>query len=504
MLRGILSGIVLAALAVVVLAVFVLTGRTAQDLRERAKVNLDSGREVVRVASRVQAQSLMFTADQVARRSDVHAGMLCPRSSDDLARVAEPVIDPTTGQPQVDASGAAIRRDGATCVTTRHEAVRRALDAWNASQAEVRAMNEARFLSERTIDGALARDPDLLLAVDVSGEVVARTGRDWRNWYGPERVNVIEAHPIVGRALEFGVQHGVILWRNHTSDQPTAMQIAAAPVRRGGDLNGEVVGVVVQGYQINRSDADDIRRMLSVSDVLFFAGDNQTPTFFAGNTLDARPGFRDALRTAEYFEITADGSVSREPVEFAHIIGPGAGGLYQLTSPDGSYFVMPSTFVGAEAGGNHAGFIVLSSSTDAIGVLKRFRTVTPLIALFVFFLALAAMLFVVSVFLYPIDEIGRGIQEVIAGNHDYMWPVEGENYFSDLAHGLNIMSARLQGKVDPDADDFNERNREWRGLVSGQRQTRPSPAVTAAHKAITSLGSGRLRGRSAQDEDDKE
>ena len=94
----------------------------------------------------------------------------------------------------------------------------------------------------------------------------------------------------------------------------------------------------------------------------------------------------------------------------------------------------------------------------------------------------------------PLQEISRGVQEVIAGNRDFMWEVNEKSHMSDLAHSLNIMSARLQGKRDPDSDDVEGAD-EWAAMAGG------GGGAAQAQRPAGIGGLGGLRGRAASDDD---
>jgi methyl-accepting chemotaxis protein len=138
------------------------------------------------------------------------------------------------------------------------------------------------------------------------------------------------------------------------------------------------------------------------------------------------------------------------------------------------------------------GFLVIGSVTQAVAPIGQFRNIFLGVLLLLFFVGTVVILVIVKNFMEPIEEISKGIQEVIAGKVDYMWPVEESNHLSDMSHSLNVMSFRLQGKGDPDSEDASG-NAEWAGLVGGPQ----APAAGGKPAAVAGLGG--IRGRRAAD-----
>jgi hypothetical protein len=81
-----------------------------------------------------------------------------------------------------------------------------------------------------------------------------------------------------------------------------------------------------------------------------------------------------------------------------------------------------------------------------------------------------------------------------------MWEVDEKSHLSDMAHSLNVMSARLQGKRDPDAEEVEGAD-EWAAMTGGGGAAQ---AAAAPAKPAGIGGLGGLRGRAAADDEDED
>ena len=105
-------------------------------------------------------------------------------------------------------------------------------------------------------------------------------------------------------------------------------------------------------------------------------------------------------------------------------------------------------------GEKEAGIITLSNLDEELKPLTAPGTNTWLAAAMILLLGTIALLIFIQLFRRPIEKIESGIQEVVAGNKDYVFEYRGSNKLAQgLAHQLNLMSAYLQGKPMPDDED---------------------------------------------------
>ncbi len=97
-------------------------------------------------------------------------------------------------------------------------------------------------------------------------------------------------------------------------------------------------------------------------------------------------------------------------------------------------------------------FVITTAHQDYRAEVEKIWTIMLSLVSLLSLISLFAAGFVESHVMRPIEEITAGVQAVIAGDSDFMWPVDDSSPFVALSHQLNVMSARLQGKIDPDAD----------------------------------------------------
>ncbi|TVR04664.1 MAG: hypothetical protein EA398_01520 [Deltaproteobacteria bacterium] len=468
------------------------------------EMRLIAAREAVQAAIRLHEYSLVRSVEELAVTPGVIRALHCPRTEEDLEqqrREQTPQLG-ADGTPVRDALGRIIDTEGRpietdarfSCATTADVEVRRALAAWNTRHAENRERDEFAFLPDRGLGNAMPREPDLLLVADSQGVVMGRVGHDMEHWFGPSRPNMNQ-FPVVGRTEAFGVQHDFIAWRDRDSDAPRLAQVAAAPIH-GPEVDGErpFLGSVLVGYLVSNRIADDMARLVSETDIAFyFVRDGAIS--FPGSSLTERERLRQHLGSGPF--VTDDGE---ELDTLGLIQQPGA--LFRTSFDGREYALISQMAARSEDGRPVAGAMVVTSlSVPVLPVRGAFQNLL-LVAFILLLVGVGGSTVVVSQMLKPIEEISKGIQEVIAGNRDYMWPVEDSNYLCDMSHSLNIMSARLQGKPDPDTDEAADA--AWGG--GGGPSGGAKPAAGAGPKAGASAGGitglGGLRGRSARKTED--
>ncbi len=481
---GIKPKLVLLLTLVVVAMVAVtaaLTGQVADKISVNTEEQLKSSNEVVRLAASVEGYSVLHEALEAARTPGIVSGLACPTTPEALAaarRVSAPTIDEngvsTPGQAQT------------TCTATQHETVLRTLTAWNAGRQEARANNELRYLSERDLGFAIPRQPELLIVADAAGVVVARVGFDKDDWYGESKPNMSNAFGVVARTELGEPQFDYVVWRESESASPQLVRMGAAPVL---DESGTYVGSVVVGYMLSDTAADEAVQALYNIDVAYFFRGEGNQVSFAGSTLSTNPQFADAMTQVEY---TREG----EAVSFAELALQHEGKVYGFAHGGAEHMAMSTSLSTDDAGtAVQAGFLVTTSASIPVAPLQRISKVVPLLGLALLILGILAILVAVKQFMFPVEEVSKGVQEVIAGNREYMWDVDERSHLSDLAHSLNIMSARLQGKRDPDAED-GDGDADWAAMAGGGGGAAP------AAKPAGVAGLGGLRGRVDDDDDD--
>lgn len=480
-------------------------GGVSRSIETGTEVRINSAKETVRLANRVHEYSLVTAVESIASRPSVVRGMQCPATEEALReqrREQTPQLD-ADGAPVRNALGQMVDTEGRPilagarfeCSRTAHQEMLRVMRAWSEEQRRARERYEGTFLSDRGLGFASPGDPDLLLAVDRHGVVVARVGHDMDNWYGPTRPNMNQ-HPVVGRTESFGVQHDFIAWRERDAEEPRLAQIAAAPVfTTPVEGEREFLGSILVGYLVTNSLADDMSQLTAHTDVAFFF-QNEGQIAFPGTSLASRERLRQHLVSGP-FRLRALGAGSEGDELALRAVLEQPGTLFETEFDGRSYMLTSATFSRQEGDPLPlAGAVVVSSITDGLEPVQGARLNMILVAFFFFLIGIVGVVLVIKQMMQPIEEISKGIQEVIAGNKDYMWPVEDSNYLCDMSHSLNILSARLQGKPDPDADEAAGGGWGGSGAASpgGEQAAGASPQPQAGGIA----GLGGLRGRSAR------
>lgn len=494
----------LAILLLAVISALVAVGSVAQrniadDLVVQAVSQLTASNDVVRLADAVVDYSLMVEASEAARLADVRQGMACPTTADALREAQRLVPDPSYVRgPNAGPDDVVPMVAGTRCTGTQHVEVLNALKAWNAVRDPVREANENSFLTERAPGTAVPRTPDLLLVADLDGVVVARVGFDKDDWFGDSRPNM-SSYPVLGRTALGDAQADIIVWREDAAAQPQLAQVGTAPVV---DADGTVIGATMVGYFLTDEAASEAA--LPRVDVAYFYRTSDTAVSFAGTTFSGRPQFLRAMQDTTFTRLHPDGRASDEQGAFAAVALGNPGTLWRFANGDQEFAVMSTALSNDDAGTSiQSGFIVVTSLSTAVSPVSSRKAWLPGLGALLALLGVLGILVALKQYERPIEEISRGLQEVIAGNRDYMWEVDEKSHLSDMAHSLNVMSARLQGKRDPDAEEVEGAD-EWAAMTGGGGAAAAAAAAATPAKPAGIGGLGGLRGRAAVEDDDED
>ncbi len=476
-MRGkVLGTLVVCIVGLIVGAVMIARSATVvYETKSQDTLNASVG--AVQYAQLIEEYSLASAAQLAADNAALARGIQCPATDEALreaSREQTPMLDPQTGEPVRNAAGLVLDTDGQPiieqsgprCTQTAHAAVLSALRAWNDGQSAQRDAAAMQAAHERPLGLTLPRVPDLLIAADVNGEVVARVGNDTNDWFGPSRPNMSVFAPVAAVELsaESGsarVHAGDIVWREYENADPVVATVGVAPIFVGTGADRTFVGTVMVGMFTNDEAVTDVADLMSGIDIVYWYRADGT-TRRASSNSNMMAGLAEEIRSGSFSVRNSAGAVSEEVVDFNTITAQSTESTHAVELPRGRYLVRSLAFGRNDAGEALSGAVLITSLTEAGVPLRGYYSQLPLLGALLTVLCIVAILFAIKQFVEPIEEISRGVQEVIAGNKEYMWPVDDASHLADLSHSLNIMSARLQGKRDPDAEE-NEGGEGWGG-----------------------------------------
>lgn len=265
--------------------------------------------------------------------------------------------------------------------------------------------------------------PDLFMVVDPAGVGVAQAGDP--AWYGTKEANVSAEYPILSRIAEGRTFKDLWQWKG------APMDVAVAPIR----FNGKVVGAVVLGYRLTGAEARKDKEVVD-AEVAYFVGDQLR----RGSSLDT-----DAERTVA--EKVVQGMDLKSKLDQ----GP------QLLDFElnGQTWQAMAGRLGSNAGAEKAGFLVMADLTSTIYEATSYAMIIPLVILVAALVALALVMFFHRQFVQPLEQIDNGVLEIINGNLDYWFEVDGDSKAlpDTMGQNLNIMVCHLSGRPLPEDDE---------------------------------------------------
>jgi hypothetical protein len=483
----------LAALVAVTLTLATGAGR---EYQATATESLKAGGQAVRIAHLVNEYSLATAAELAVSVNEVAAGFACPKTDAELAAAnAEqtPMLNPATGQPMrndaglmLDTSGQPILPvlPGSRCASIQRVAVMNALETWTNGHVQRLQQADAVDVASRGPGFTLAMAPDLVIAANADGEVIARIGRDMRDWHGPGKPNMSAFLPVQQAELlaQTGVpslQTGTIIWREHDSAPAKLAVVGVAPVMRMINGTNTFLGTVIVGNFVTDDVATDTASTASRVDVFYWYMQGSTLALAARDT--TMPSGLDnellgaSLSPANGAAVSLDVAVGADP-----------GSVFSAALSNGDFVVQPIVLARTE-GVPTVGMVAISSLSASTGPLSQLFSLLPGVAIMLFLVGAVVIIASLRQYLAPLGDIGKGVLEVIAGNKDYMWPVDDKSDFSDISHSLNIMSARLQGKRDPDAEE-GDGSEAWATPGAAGEPPRKSLGALGLRKRTTETG----------------
>lgn len=272
--------------------------------------------------------------------------------------------------------------------------------------------------------------PDMFWVVDGQGHGVAKPTD--RAWFGREQANIRDHFPEILRVVGDGSgQKGGETLKTIWMEKGAPMSIAAAPIRAG----GRVLGSVILGTQVAVSEATRGKELTGV-EVAFFVGDQ------IGRTSTLRSEVEKALH--EVFVADKLGekeTVGRKPIEFKL---NGRRHLAFVSLVPGSDKTTP------------LGILVFADVEAEVAAATRGLAWIFAIAFAGFLLTLGLAVSFLHKFVEPLEEIDRGVLEIVNGNLDYWFTSGDKGMAGTMSQNLNIMVCQLSGRPLPEEDDAPE------------------------------------------------
>ncbi len=296
----------------------------------------------------------------------------------------------------------------------------------------------------------LAREPhelDMFMVLDEKGKGVAALGKDLYSWFGAD---VAKQFPEVAEVAKGGEARAAYwMWSFKPGEEKRLYRVAIAPLRRTADE--APAGVVVLGAMVNDGLAKRKRELFGI------APDDESVhlVFYRGDTIVGST-FGSARQLSVAAAMAGGGLTGAEPADITEIVVDGVPYL-AVSRP-------------LSTGGTPVGVAAVASITAAKAPMNSLRVDVLLTGVLFILFGVVLLVILIHRYIKPVEDLEDGVQEVIAGNRDYVWKtVSGHELQAGLAQQLNLMSAFLQGKPMPDDDSSGQ---GWGELMPGQ-DTKP-------------------------------
>lgn len=316
-----------------------------------------------------------------------------------------------------------------------------------------------------------AEDVDIFMVLDDSGVGVAALGKDLYSWFGAD---IAKQFPAIRDVADGGSPRiDYWMWSFKPADEKRLYRVAIAPLRRS--LAEKPTGVVVLGTMISDGLATREQRLVAgapekeseegdkpyfdyAPEVAFYRGEQ-----VAGSTFDS------SLQEAVAKSLVDEGMFASDKPQL----------LGEVSVQETPYIVLSRQIHRGEPSVGVAVFANLEHVRTPLGTL---RVNVILIGAIFLIVGAFAIVFMVVRFVRPIEDLEDGIQEVIAGNKDYVWEQQtGHELQTSLAQGMNLMSAYLQGKPMPDEDQAGQ---GWGDLMGGAGDSGSQPAQPSSVQGV--------------------
>ena len=304
-------------------------------------------------------------------------------------------------------------------------------------------LNKDKRDAELPLEEQRPFQPELVFVTDENGVGVAALGKGKYSWYNE---NVAASFPSLLSVADGRSIAETWLWRWDKGGKLAMYNVGIAPIMQGEEL----LGIVVVGHLINDGKAEQDSAVLGGQDVAYFYGDQ-----VYASTLS--PTAEETLGASLFGDDSPLGS-SLEP------------GIVQIDVGGEPMLALVRYSDLNDKAQVKSGAVLLTNLKHELVAVEKIRTAIPIFGLILLVAMLATVLIAFSSFVKPFEEIDQGIQEVLAGNKDYVFRVSDNYAFqTEMANSLNLMSAYLQGKPMPDEDDDDDAWKDF--LVSEVTQT---------------------------------
>lgn len=316
--------------------------------------------------------------------------------------------------------------------------------------------------------------PDLYFAVDRQGVGLAAIGKDLLKWYNSD---VSKQQILVSEALtKKQVRTGLIEWSYEAQDSKGLYLVAIAPIAINREQ--ELAGAVVVGSLISDGTAKRAREMMA--GVYEQGLDEQEAKAVLAKAPEVAYFYNGKI-VSSTFDNSRQKEVESKLLGESGLLEGGDERSATIEIGDDEYLVRVRMMPAVGDGEKKAGIITLSNLSAELEPLSSPGANTWLAAVMILLLGSIALLIFIQLFRRPIEKIESGMQEVVAGNKDYVFEYRGSNKLAQgLAHQLNLMSAYLQGKPMPDDEDGGG---NWADMGVGSNAD-PAPSGSARVQGV--------------------
>jgi len=269
--------------------------------------------------------------------------------------------------------------------------------------------------------------------------------------------------PLLTEAMD-GTTSGFIHWTIHE------FFVAVSPVH---DDSGNVIGTIAVGYQL---DSGFVERLSSITGEGIDVVISSDQRLYASTDLE----YRDEILGATFHPVADDGTEVDEGTEVDYE-SLESGETYVASMNDRRHLVQAHTWQPGEDPAPRIGFLVISDLSQAMNPVDDLKMQILLFGAVILLIGLVLTAIFVRRFLRPLEDVAVGIQEILAGNRDYIFrarpgnPLQGE-----LVNSLNQLTAYLQGRAAP-----GEAEQQWDEMLVDLEPERPSIYGMQAVKVVT-------------------